>query len=625
MSAHNPRHRDEASSEKPARIARTSVDRAFRAASGSRNVVGMAATLKLAPAAHTVTAPARPRPRRAPIVIEPADIATHIERYLPVALLATALVAVAPVLLSATLVRSHHPLSLILAGALAMALSVAFASLGAAVWKRRPGSCDVVFADLMLWNWLRRCWKERRLGQARALYESARDAGPSVSIGLLERLSTLLEVRDAYTEGHSRRVARHAGRIAEAMRLSATESAKVRTAAAVHDIGKLYTPRSILTGTQSLTDAQFRVLKRHPSDGADMLAEVGDPDIAAIVRHHHERIDGHGYPDGLAGEAIPLGARIVAVADTFDAITSNRAYRSARTHKHALDVLSREAGSQLDGAVVAAFVQSYTKRRPLAWLSFSSAVSERLLTWLPTSAPSLGVSAGGAVPLLPALGAAGVIALAHVPAPARLATGPHDHVAKVASRRAFTRQASPSLASASEPLHRAAARSVSRRAGHEGTSNVPVASPSAVASSAVSASPASASSSASTPVVVSVLGTGTSSASGADAPTSSQEGSSRAKTPSAASPAAPAAPEVPSQSDGGSPVAHVPTPSVPSAGPSASTPSVSVPSTEVSVSAPVIHVTVTTPEVKVPAVEVPAIEVPAVKVPAVKLPAVTLP
>jgi putative nucleotidyltransferase with HDIG domain len=293
----------------------------------------------------------------------------------------------------------------------AVAVSVAIASAEAALWKRRSRSRDFVFADLMLWGWLRRCWTERRLAQARDLYESARKAGPTVSIELLERLSKLLEARDAYTHGHSQRVARHAERIARTMHMAPAEVAKIRTAATVHDVGKLYTPREILNNPGRLTDAEYAVIKRHPSDGAQMLAAVGDPEIAAMVRHHHERMDGHGYPDGLAGSEIPLGARIIAVADTFDAITSSRSYRSAGTHKKALDILSREAGSQLDGAAVAAFRSRYSARRSIAWFAFLAAAPQRILAALQTASPSLSVTTGGAISILPALSAAGLLAL----------------------------------------------------------------------------------------------------------------------------------------------------------------------------------------------------------------------
>lgn len=130
-----------------------------------------------------------------------------------------------------------------------------------------------------------------------------------------------------------------------------------------------------------------------------------------MVRHHHERLDGHGYPDRLAGEQIPLGARIIAVADTFDAITSRRPYRGARTHKAALDILLREAGAQLDGGAIAAFLRTYSARRSIVWLALTSAASRRALGWLQTATPSLSLGAGATAPLVPTLGLAGALAV----------------------------------------------------------------------------------------------------------------------------------------------------------------------------------------------------------------------
>jgi HD-GYP domain-containing protein (c-di-GMP phosphodiesterase class II) len=393
-------------------------------------------------------------------------------RFLPLAVLTTASVVVLPGALVAAVVPRGGALSMAVSAAAAVAFSIAIASVEAALWMRQPRSRDLVFADLMLWGWLRRCWAERRLAQARDLYHSARKAGPAVSIELLEGLSKQLEARDAYTHGHSRRVARHAGRIARALRLSPAEIAKIRTAATVHDVGKLYTPREILNNPGRLTDREFAIAKLHAGDGADMLAGVGDPDIAAMVRHHHERIDGHGYPDGLAGSDIPLGARIIAVADTFDAITSSRAYRPAATHKKALDVLSHEAGSQLDRAAVTAFLGRYSARRPVAWLAFAAAVPARIFAGLQTASSSLGVGALGSTSILPALGAAGLLTFApglHHGAPVdrsahRQATVTRSHrlTAPVALTAAAVRHRGPAASiHTTSPARRPSRRTVS--------------------------------------------------------------------------------------------------------------------------------------------------------------------
>jgi putative nucleotidyltransferase with HDIG domain len=312
--------------------------------------------------------------------------------------IATCLVVVLPALAVWTIIPAGDGALLALSIPLGMALSLLAASLGGAIWKRTPGSRDLVFADLMLWGWLRRVRTERRLARAETLLG---DHAKEVSVEALTELSALLEARDSFTYGHSQRVTRHAEQIATAMGLSTAGIAQVRTAAALHDVGKLHTPRAIINKPGPLTDEEFAVIRRHPSEGADMAASLGDPTITAIIRHHHERLDGGGYPDGLAGEAIPLGARIIAVADTFDAMTSNRAYRRASSHKRALDVLAREAGTQLDPAAVTAFLGYYRGRRAVAWSAFATAAPQRFFAWL-----------GGASPALGAAGAAGAAAFA---------------------------------------------------------------------------------------------------------------------------------------------------------------------------------------------------------------------
>jgi HD-GYP domain-containing protein (c-di-GMP phosphodiesterase class II) len=248
-------------------------------------------------------------------------------------------------------------------GVAAVVLSTVIAAGGAALWKRQPGSRDMVFADLLLWGWLRRCWSERRLSQARSLFDSARKSGPEVSIELVTGLSRLLEARDAYTHGHGQRVARYASRIAEAMHLAPVEIAKIQTTAAVHDVGKLYTPREILNNPGRLNEEEYEVAKRHAAWGARMLSAVGDEEIMAMVRHHHERIDGRGYPDGLSDESIPMAARILAVAEVYDVLTAPDSYRIPMSAAEAEDELRRVAGTQLDGRLVWLFATQVLRGR----------------------------------------------------------------------------------------------------------------------------------------------------------------------------------------------------------------------------------------------------------------------
>jgi HD-GYP domain-containing protein (c-di-GMP phosphodiesterase class II) len=131
---------------------------------------------------------------------------------------------------------------------------------------------------------------------------------------------------------------------------------RVECAARVHDVGKIIVSPEILQKPSRLTPCEYAEIQRHAIFGARLVDSLGDPELTAIVRHHHERLDGSGYPDGLRGDEIPLGARIVAVADTFDALTSCRTYRDARASSAAIAILREEAGNTLDADVVAAFL-----------------------------------------------------------------------------------------------------------------------------------------------------------------------------------------------------------------------------------------------------------------------------
>jgi putative nucleotidyltransferase with HDIG domain len=335
-------------------------------------------------------------------------------RFLPHAIAATVVVMVLPSLVL-TLAGPDGPAWVVVLSVLGtMAASLGFAAAGSAIWMRHPGSQDTVFGDLMLWGWLRKYGAERRLAEARALLEGGSVAAlDGVDAGtrrdLLEKLSAALEARDAYTHGHSKRVTRHSERIARELGLPRELVAKVRIAAAVHDVGKIKTPREVLTKPGRLDDSEFAIVKQHPVDGAAMVRDLGDAEITAMVRHHHERLDGTGYPDRLAGDDIPLGARIIAVADTFDAMTSSRPYRAASRHKKALDVLTKEAGAQLDPAPVAAFMRYYSGKRSVGWTSLAAAAPQRLGAWLGGVFQNVGAGIAPAVQGLATVGAAAVI------------------------------------------------------------------------------------------------------------------------------------------------------------------------------------------------------------------------
>ena len=156
---------------------------------------------------------------------------------------------------------------------------------------------------------------------------------------------------------HARAVASLAGRVCARLGLDEEETRLIERAALLHDIGKLAVPRRILDKPGPLDDAEWDIVRRHPVLGEAVVRALGsDPAVMPLVRHHHERWDGAGYPDGLAGTGIPLGARVIAACDTFDAITSPRAYREPRGAWSALAEITSVADRQLDSDVVAARV-----------------------------------------------------------------------------------------------------------------------------------------------------------------------------------------------------------------------------------------------------------------------------
>jgi putative nucleotidyltransferase with HDIG domain len=172
-------------------------------------------------------------------------------------------------------------------------------------------------------------------------------------------LVVTLEARHRYTEGHSLRVAQYAAATAEAMRLPPAVCEEVRTASLLHDLGKIGVRDAVLDKPGRLTEEEWRLMREHPVLGERILASLGFLAAEArVVRHHHERPDGRGYPDGLAGRAIPLPARILAVADAFDAMRTLRPYRPPLEEPETLAELSRGAGAQFDPDVVTAF-QAY--------------------------------------------------------------------------------------------------------------------------------------------------------------------------------------------------------------------------------------------------------------------------
>ena len=173
----------------------------------------------------------------------------------------------------------------------------------------------------------------------------------------LEGLADALDSRDRYTRGHSGRVGAWARQTALALGWSVDHADLVGQAGRLHDIGKIGVPEVLLRKTEALSADEWQARRGHPEIGARIVAPFDFfAEGAEIIRHHHERWDGSGYPDGLTGSRIPVGARIVAVADVFDALTSDRSYRVALPVEAAVKELQREAGRTLDPRLVDVFV-----------------------------------------------------------------------------------------------------------------------------------------------------------------------------------------------------------------------------------------------------------------------------
>ena len=187
---------------------------------------------------------------------------------------------------------------------------------------------------------------------------AAKEEIKTLSVEVMEALAHTIDAKDEYTKGHSVRVARYSRMLAGKMGLSTEECENVYYMGLLHDIGKIGVPNEIINSKTKLTDEEYNVIKIHPGLGNDILAEIKSrPDLCIGAHWHHERFDGSGYPDGKSGEDIPLPARIISVADSYDAMTSNRSYRDYLSQEKVREELEKNRGSQFDPVVVEAMLQ----------------------------------------------------------------------------------------------------------------------------------------------------------------------------------------------------------------------------------------------------------------------------
>lgn len=186
--------------------------------------------------------------------------------------------------------------------------------------------------------------------------------------GSMLALAASIEAKDKYTKGHSERVTCYSLMIADELGISETERTVVELAGLLHDVGKIGVPEQILCSSGKLSDEEFEYIKNHPKVGSEIILkmpELGDltsiSEVAKTVLRHHERFDGTGYPNGLAGSRIPVSSRILTIADTFDALTSNRTYRKGMPVEKALVIMKDCAGTQLDPDILGAFIKVYER------------------------------------------------------------------------------------------------------------------------------------------------------------------------------------------------------------------------------------------------------------------------
>ena len=200
---------------------------------------------------------------------------------------------------------------------------------------------------------------EHRAEENRRLYEDLR----GIYRDTVRAFAAAIDIKDKYTQGHSERVGRYSEIIATELGWSEEEVEGIQIAGYLHDVGKLVVDRDIINAPYNIDAKNSSDLNKHPAAGYEILAPIRHPyaDIPLMAKYHHERLDGRGYPDGLTDEQIPLGAKIVSLADSFDAMTTDRPYRRRRSFEDVVRDLRENSGKQFDGKVVAAFARAMLK------------------------------------------------------------------------------------------------------------------------------------------------------------------------------------------------------------------------------------------------------------------------
>ena len=178
------------------------------------------------------------------------------------------------------------------------------------------------------------------------------------NLDIVTSLAGAIDAKDTYTRGHSQAVSRYAEALAKALNLPENEVERIKLAALLHDVGKIGIPEPILRKTDKLTDHEWEIMKQHPRIGAEKVIKPlhSFQDLIPIITHHHEQWNGKGYPDGLKGEEIPLGARIVSIADAYHALISDRPYRKALNVNKAIDIMKTGADINWDKKIIRKFL-----------------------------------------------------------------------------------------------------------------------------------------------------------------------------------------------------------------------------------------------------------------------------